>query len=77
MTIITNEILNGFVKGITFNIKGYINKTYFCKQTFRKGVDIQTVSKLLGHYNPTISQNIYIHILEEQKVKAVKIFNTI
>lgn len=49
----------------------------FASRLFRKGIDVQTVSKLLGHNNPTITQNIYIHILEEQKAKAVEIFDTI
>lgn len=49
----------------------------FASRLFRKGIDVQTVSKLLGHNNPTITQNIYIHILEEQKAKAIEMFDTI
>lgn len=47
----------------------------FASRLFRKGVDVQTVSKLLGHHNPTITQNIYIHILEEEKAKAIYLFD--
>lgn len=49
----------------------------FASRLFRRGIDVQTVSKLLGHNNPTITQNIYIHILEEQKAKAVELFDAI
>jgi site-specific recombinase XerD len=31
-----------------------------------KGKDIGTISKLLGHANPTIMQNIYVHCRDEQ-----------
>lgn len=49
----------------------------FASRLFRNNVDVLTVSKLLGHSNPTITQNIYIHILEEQKVKAISLMDTI
>ena len=49
----------------------------FASRLFRNGIDVQTVSKLLGHHNPTITQNIYIHILEEQKVKAINLMDSI
>ena len=31
-----------------------------------KGKDIGVISKLLGHANPTITQNIYVHWRDEQ-----------
>ena len=49
----------------------------FASRLFRNGVDIQTVSKILGHQNPTITQNVYVHILEEQKAKAINIMDSI
>lgn len=49
----------------------------FASRLFRNGADIVVVSKLLGHNNPTITQNIYIHILDEQKAKAIKLLDVI
>lgn len=49
----------------------------FASRLFRNGADVVVVSKLLGHNNPTITQNIYIHILDEQKAKAIKLLDAI
>ena len=35
------------------------------------GVDIKTVSELLGHSDVNITYNTYIHVIKEQKAKAV------
>ena len=35
------------------------------------GVDIKTVSELLGHSDITVTYNTYIHVIKEQKAKAV------
>lgn len=37
-----------------------------------EGVDIVTVSKMLGHANPTTTANVYSHIIEESKRKATE-----
>ena len=42
-----------------------------------QGVDIKTVSVLLGHKDVSTTYNIYIHVLDEDKRKAVtSVFNT-
>jgi integrase len=38
----------------------------------QKGTDIGTISRLLGHANPTITQNIYIHWRDEEVHKAAE-----
>ena len=38
----------------------------------REGVDIKTVSVLLGHKDVSTTYNIYIHVLEKDKIKAVR-----
>ena len=43
----------------------------------KKGVDIKVVSTLLGHKDISVTYNVYIHILEEQKVEAIDLINTI
>lgn len=41
-----------------------------------EGVDIKTVSVLLGHKDISTTYNIYIHVLEKDKVKAIRnVFN--
>lgn len=37
----------------------------------KKGVDVKVVSELLGHKDVSTTYNIYIHILNEQKVSAL------
>ena len=38
----------------------------------QKGIDIGTISQLLGHANPTITQNIYIHWRDEEVHQAAE-----
>lgn len=45
---------------------------YFASELFRKGVDIKEISELLGHANIGITYNTYIHLIKEQKVKAIQ-----
>ena len=40
-----------------------------------EGIDIAIVSALLGHSKTSTTYDIYIHILEKQKMKAIKIFD--
>lgn len=43
----------------------------------RKGVDIKVVSELLGHSKVQTTYNIYIHVLQEQKVKAINLMDDV
>lgn len=44
----------------------------FASRLFKKGVDIKIISELLGHANVSITYNTYIHLINEQKVKAIQ-----
>ena len=44
----------------------------FASRLFKNGVDVKIVSELLGHSNVTITYNTYIHLIKEQKVKAIQ-----
>lgn len=44
----------------------------FGSALIKNGVDIKVVSQLLGHKDISVTYNVYIHILEEQKVEAIK-----
>lgn len=37
-----------------------------------KGVDVKTVSELLGHSEVSITYDTYIHLIQEQHVVAVE-----
>lgn len=47
----------------------------FATRALEMGVDIKTLSELLGHSNVSITLNIYAHSLIEQKMKAIEKFN--
>ena len=40
-----------------------------------EGVDIATVSKLMGHRDITTTYNIYIHVLQQQQIDAINVFD--
>lgn len=41
-------------------------------ELYKRGVDVLTISKLLGHSNPQTTMKIYIQFQEELKLQAVK-----
>ena len=43
----------------------------FASLLFKKGVDVKTVSELLGHADVATTYNTYIHLIKEQKHEAV------
>ena len=45
----------------------------FASMLFQNGVDVKTVSELLGHSDITITYNTYIHLIKEQKANAVNL----
>lgn len=47
----------------------------FASMLFKKGVDPKTVSEILGHSDVTVTYNIYIHLIQEQKAKAIELLN--
>ena len=51
-----------------------LRHTYASYQ-LRHGVDPIVVSKLIGHKSPETTMRIYAHVIEEQKIKAVEIFD--
>lgn len=44
----------------------------FASKLFKNGIDVKIVSELLGHSNVAITYNTYIHLIKEQKVKAIQ-----
>lgn len=48
----------------------------FASRLFKQGVDAKIVSELLGHSNVGITYDTYIHLIKEQKVKAIELIDS-
>lgn len=44
----------------------------FATMLFENGCSIKIVSELLGHCDTRVTENIYIHIIQKQKIKAIE-----
>ena len=44
----------------------------FATMLFNNGCEVKIVSELLGHSNTKITENTYIHLIQQQKVKAIQ-----
>jgi site-specific recombinase XerD len=49
----------------------------FASMLFKNGVDVKTVSELLGHSDVAFTYNVYIHLIKEQKQQAVDTLDTL
>ena len=47
----------------------------FATMLFNNGCEVKVVSDLLGHSNTKITENIYIHLIQQQKVKAIQMID--
>lgn len=49
----------------------------FGSTLIRKGISIEIVSKLMGHANIMVTYNKYIHVINEEKAKAMELVNIV
>lgn len=49
----------------------------FASCLFAKGVDVKTVSELLGHSEVGITYDTYIHLIQEQHITAVEVLENV
>ncbi len=63
--------------GISPQVGVHALRHTFASILFRNGIDVKTVSAILGHANTSITYNTYIHIINEQKAEAMKIIDEI
>ena len=49
----------------------------FATRLFKNGVDIKVISELLGHSDINITYDIYTHVIQEQKKKAVDVLDNL
>lgn len=47
----------------------------FASMLFNNGCEVKIVSELLGHSNTKITENIYIHLIQENKAKAISMID--
>lgn len=58
---------------IRYHITLHTLRHTFGSTLVRRGVNIEVVSKLMGHANITITYNKYIHVLQEEQAKTMKL----
>jgi len=49
----------------------------FATRLFKNGVDVKVISELLGHSDISITYDIYTHVIDEQKKKAIDILDNL
>ena len=49
----------------------------FATRLFKNNVDIKVISELLGHSDISITYDIYTHVIQEQKKKAVDVLDSL
>ena len=57
---------------ITTHISLHTLRHSFGSTLLRRNVDISVISKLMGHANITITYNKYIHVIQEEQAKAMR-----
>lgn len=53
------------------NVKYHCTRHTFATRALEIGMDIKTLSEILGHSSPTVTLNIYTHSLPEHKRKEI------
>lgn len=67
-------VLNSVLNNCEIETRGpHVLRHTFASMLFKKGVDVKTVSELLGHSDVATTYNTYIHLIKEQKQNAVKL----
>jgi len=70
------KVFHRVLNRIGLPLRGLHNLRHtFASQLFAKGVDAIVVSKILGHCSVTVTSDIYIHVLTEQKEAAVRVLD--
>lgn len=53
----------------------HVTRHTFASSLFRLGADVKSVSELLGHSDTRITYNTYIHLIKEQKLNVIALFD--
>jgi len=57
--------------------KVHVLRHTFASLLFEKGVNVKVVSEILGHSSIKITMDIYVHLLQEQNLQAVRVLDDI
>lgn len=57
-------------------MRGSLFKSSYTR-LFEEGVDVKSVSELLGHSNITITYNKYVHVFKETKRNSINLLNNL
>ncbi len=68
--------LNTLYKKSNVNASGFhVLRHTFGSKLFENGVDLKTISALMGHNNISITADVYVHLSPDSKINAIKILN--
>ena len=56
--------ITDFLNGIGVQVNPHGLRHGFASMLFRQGLDVQSVSRILGHSSTSVTMNIYLHILD-------------
>ncbi len=59
------------------NTELHVLRHTFASILFRRGVDVKMISDILGHSSVKITMDIYVHLIQEQNIKAVRLMEEI
>lgn len=70
------NMLDSVLTRVGISHKGlHVLRHTFASMLFAKGIDVKTVSELLGHADVRITYSTYIHLIEAQKSKAIDLLD--
>lgn len=74
-----NQYFNRILKEANVEKRGGVHalRDTFATALFENGMDVLTVSKLLGHESTRVTEKHYIRVLEERRIKAVQLLDVI
>ncbi len=61
-----------FLKSLGVQVNPHGLRHGFASMLFRQGLDVQSVSKILGHSSTSVTMNVYLHILDTSYMDSAR-----